>query len=88
MNDTELMRHALSLSLKYKYTAKPNPTVGALIYDGSTIIAEGAHEKYGSKHAEINCLDALAQNKSSLNLSDLTLYCTLCLLYTSDAADE
>ena len=34
MNDTELMRHALSLSLKYKYTAKPNPTVGALIYDG------------------------------------------------------
>ena len=40
MNDTELMRHALSLSLKYKYTAKPNPTVGALIYDGSTIIAE------------------------------------------------
>ena len=77
MTDIELMRHALSLSLKYKYTAKPNPTVGALIYDGNKIVAEGAHEQYGSKHAEINCLDALAQEKSKLNLSDLTLYCTL-----------
>ena len=41
MTDIELMRHALSLSLKYKYTAKPNPTVGALIYDGNKIVAEG-----------------------------------------------
>ena len=66
MTDIELMRHALSLSLKYKYTAKPNPTVGALIYDGNKIVAEGAHRQYGSKHAEINCLDALAQKKVSL----------------------
>lgn len=77
MKDIELMRRALDLSLDFIYTAKPNPTVGALIYDGEKILAEGAHEKYGSKHAEINCLDQFYAKGNSEHLENLTLYCTL-----------
>ena len=50
------MLRAISLADTYKYTAKPNPVVGALLLKGDKIISEGAHERFGENHAEINAI--------------------------------
>ena len=50
MNYEELMLRAITKAEKYKYTAKPNPVVGAIIVNGNEIISEGYHEKYGENH--------------------------------------
>ena len=54
MNYEKLMLRAISHANQYKYTAKPNPVVGCIIVKGKEIISEGAHEKFGCNHAEIN----------------------------------
>ena len=59
MNYELLMKRALEISAPYKYLAKPNPMVGALITKEGLILAEGAHEKFGGAHAEVNCFNAL-----------------------------
>ena len=114
MNNEELMLRAITQAEKFKYTAKPNPVVGAILHNGEEIISEGYHEKYGDNHAEINAI-ANAQKYYGVKFkrfADLTLICTLepcshvgktgscakkivdvgikniCLLYTSDAADD
>ena len=51
MNYELLMKRALEISAPYKYLAKPNPMVGALITKEGLILAEGAHEKFGGAHA-------------------------------------
>ena len=79
MTQIELMQVALDLSKDFKFTAKPNPVVGALVVRNGEIVAQGAHESWGKNHAEINCLNNLDK---SLPKDELTLYVT-CLLYTS-----
>ena len=56
MNYEEIMLRAISKAGKYKYTAKPNPVVGAILIKDKEIISEGYHVKYGKNHAEINAL--------------------------------
>ena len=56
MNNEELMLRAITQAEKFKYTAKPNPVVGAILHNGEEIISEGYHEKYGDNHAEINAI--------------------------------
>ena len=56
MNFEKYMLRAISLADTYKYTAKPNPVVGALLLKGDKIISEGAHERFGENHAEINAI--------------------------------
>jgi diaminohydroxyphosphoribosylaminopyrimidine deaminase / 5-amino-6-(5-phosphoribosylamino)uracil reductase len=54
----------------------PNPLVGAvLVYDGK-IIGEGYHEKYGEAHAEVNCINSVANENRSL-VSKSILYVSL-----------
>ena len=74
MTQIELMQVALDLSKEFKFTAKPNPVVGALIVRNGEIVAQGAHESWGKNHAEINCLNNLDK---SLPKDELTLYVTL-----------
>ena len=74
MTQIELMQVALDLSKDFKFTAKPNPVVGALIVRNGEIVAQGAHESWGKNHAEINCLNNLDK---SLPKDELTLYVTL-----------
>ena len=57
MNYDNFMRRAISLADAYKYTAKPNPVVGAILLKNKIIISEGAHQKYGAAHAEINAIN-------------------------------
>ena len=79
MNYEDLMLRAITEAGRNKYTAKPNPVVGAILIKSDEIIAEGYHKEFGKNHAEIN---AIYQAKKLLNIkfnsfSELTLICTL-----------
>ena len=79
MNVEELMQRAISLADPYKYKTKPNPVVGCLILKDGLIISEGAHEVFGSDHAEVNAIRNVKKNMDSKldSFEDLTLICTL-----------
>ena len=64
------------MAANFKYTAKPNPVVGALILERDQIICEGFHERYGGPHAEVNCLEQLEKLRNKQR-ENLTLLCTL-----------
>ncbi len=55
-------------------TTRPNPMVGSVIVYRDKIIGEGYTSKFGSNHAEVNAINAVA-NKNLLNKA--TLYVTL-----------
>ena len=79
MNYEEIMLRAISEAGKHKYTAKPNPVVGAILVKDKEIISEGYHVRYGKNHAEINALINADEhkNKKFNDFSELTLICTL-----------
>jgi diaminohydroxyphosphoribosylaminopyrimidine deaminase/5-amino-6-(5-phosphoribosylamino)uracil reductase len=79
MNFEELMLRAVTNAETFKYTAKPNPVVGAILCNDNEIISEGYHEIYGSNHAEINAISNARkhQGKKFNNFSELALVCTL-----------
>ena len=64
MNYEEIMLRAISEAEKYKYTAKPNPVVGAILTKDKEIISEGYHIEYGKNHAEINALTNADMHKN------------------------
>ena len=67
------MQRAINISAPYKYLVKPNPLVGALIIKDDLVLAEGAHEKFGENHAEVNCFNSL---KDKID-EDHIMVCTL-----------
>ncbi len=69
------MRHAIAIAEAARYTAYPNPTVGAVLVKQDQIVAQGWHKEYGGAHAEINCLENARQN--NIDLQDCTLVVTL-----------
>ena len=79
MNYVKLMKRAISLADQYKYTAKPNPVVGCIIIKDDKIISEGAHEKFGCNHAEVNAINYAKTKvgKSFKSFEELTLICSL-----------
>lgn len=79
MNYEKLMKRAIALADQYKYTAKPNPAVGCIILKDEKIVSEGAHEEYGSNHAEINAIEEAKklQGKLFQSFQELTMVCTL-----------
>ena len=50
------MRRAIQLAEKGRFTAPPNPWVGALIVKEGRIVGEGYHRAPGAEHAEITAL--------------------------------
>ena len=54
----------------------PNPMVGAVLVHANRIIGEGWHHRYGAAHAEVNCLDAVAEADRSL-IPESTMYVNL-----------
>ena len=79
MNYEDLMLHAITNAESFKYTAKPNPVVGAILCNENEVISEGYHEIYGDNHAEINAILKAEEllGKKFNNFSDLTLISTL-----------
>jgi diaminohydroxyphosphoribosylaminopyrimidine deaminase/5-amino-6-(5-phosphoribosylamino)uracil reductase len=52
----DLMRRALELAARGRYSVSPNPVVGCLIVRDGNVIAEGWHQRAGEPHAEIEAL--------------------------------
>ena len=79
MSYEELMLRAINKAEKFKFTAKPNPVVGAIIIKDNEIISEGYHEIFGENHAEINAIEEAKKllGKKFQSFSELTLICTL-----------
>lgn len=69
-----LMQHALNLAANGGRNVAPNPLVGAVIAEGSKIIASGFHTRFGYPHAEV---EALRNVPRGYDLKNSTLYVTL-----------
>ncbi|MDF2577832.1 MAG: ribD [Chlamydiales bacterium] len=70
--DEQFMHHAIALGEKGRYTAPPNPWVGAVITQFNQIIGEGYHHAPGQPHAEVNAIQS-----AKANLQGSTIYVTL-----------
>ncbi len=58
MNDELLMRRALELAERGRYSVSPNPMVGCVLARDGVVLAEGWHQRAGERHAEIVALQA------------------------------
>lgn len=77
MNADEIyMKRCLELAEQGKGYAAPNPMVGAVLVYNGRIIGEGWHKEYGKAHAEVNCLDSVAEADRHL-VPDSTMYVSL-----------
>ena len=79
MSYEQLMLRAITKAEKFKFTAKPNPVVGAIIIKKNEIISEGYHETFGENHAEVNAIQKAQHylGEKFQSFSELTLICTL-----------
>ncbi|RLA44638.1 MAG: bifunctional diaminohydroxyphosphoribosylaminopyrimidine deaminase/5-amino-6-(5-phosphoribosylamino)uracil reductase RibD [Gammaproteobacteria bacterium] len=70
--DTRMMARALQLARRGKYSAVPNPHVGCVLVLDGHVIGEGFTQPAGGNHAEIQALQAVAQDAAGA-----TAYVTL-----------
>jgi diaminohydroxyphosphoribosylaminopyrimidine deaminase/5-amino-6-(5-phosphoribosylamino)uracil reductase len=56
MTDETLMRCALELAERGRYSVSPNPMVGCVLARDGVVLAEGWHQRAGEPHAEIVAL--------------------------------
>jgi diaminohydroxyphosphoribosylaminopyrimidine deaminase/5-amino-6-(5-phosphoribosylamino)uracil reductase len=70
--DVEYMSRAITLAKRGWGQTAPNPMVGAVVVRDGEIVGEGAHERFGGEHAEINALRVAGELAR-----DATLYVTL-----------
>jgi diaminohydroxyphosphoribosylaminopyrimidine deaminase/5-amino-6-(5-phosphoribosylamino)uracil reductase len=68
------MGEALKAAMRGVGRASPNPSVGCVIVRDGVLLAEGATEAYGGRHAERCALDAIVERE---RLRGATLYVTL-----------
>lgn len=54
----------------------PNPMVGAVLVHDDIIIGEGYHQQYGQAHAEVNCINSVAEENKGL-VEKSTLFVSL-----------
>jgi diaminohydroxyphosphoribosylaminopyrimidine deaminase / 5-amino-6-(5-phosphoribosylamino)uracil reductase len=70
------MQRCLQLAQLGEGYVAPNPMVGAVLVYEDEIIGEGYHQQYGQAHAEVNCINSVADdNKNKIPFS--TLYVSL-----------
>jgi len=70
------MQRCLQLALLGKGAVAPNPMVGAVLVHEGKIIGEGFHAKYGSHHAEVNCINSVKDADKHL-IENSVLYVSL-----------
>ncbi|MGF1760393.1 bifunctional diaminohydroxyphosphoribosylaminopyrimidine deaminase/5-amino-6-(5-phosphoribosylamino)uracil reductase RibD [Photobacterium sagamiensis] len=56
--DHAMMLRAIKLAKRGRFTTAPNPNVGCVIAQGTTIVGEGYHYQAGQPHAEVFALRA------------------------------
>lgn len=76
MHDEQLMRRAIGLAYRGAGYVSPNPMVGAVLVHDGRIIGEGWHAVYGDVHAEVACLQSVAEEDKAL-IPESTMYVTL-----------
>lgn len=72
----EFMRRCIELAARGSGMVAPNPLVGAVLVYNDRIIGEGWHRQYGQAHAEVNCLEQVAEGDRHL-IPESTLYVSL-----------
>jgi diaminohydroxyphosphoribosylaminopyrimidine deaminase/5-amino-6-(5-phosphoribosylamino)uracil reductase len=70
--DEAMMRRALDLAERGRYSSSPNPMVGAVVVRRGKVAGEGFHRRAGERHAEIAALA-----RAGRAASGATLYVTL-----------
>lgn len=76
------MNRCLQLAELGAGTVAPNPMVGAVLIYDDVIIGEGYHKKYGEAHAEVNCINSVAEeNKERVSKSILYVSLEPCVHY-------
>ena len=70
------MDRCIQLALLGIGKVAPNPMVGAVLVYDNRIIGEGYHEQYGGPHAEVNCINNVAE-VDKIYISQSTLYVSL-----------
>jgi diaminohydroxyphosphoribosylaminopyrimidine deaminase / 5-amino-6-(5-phosphoribosylamino)uracil reductase len=77
MNTHEIyMQRCLELAKLGLADVAPNPMVGSVLVHEDRIIGEGYHQKFGEAHAEVNCINSVAQTDVKY-IPDSTLYVSL-----------
>lgn len=77
LTDHELyMQRCLELAGLGAGNVAPNPMVGAILVHDNRIIGEGYHEQYGKTHAEVNCINSVAE-ADKLLINQSTIYVSL-----------
>ena len=82
MNHELYMQKCIDLAVIPGKEVGGNPHVGAVLVYKGRIIGQGYYEKYGGKHAEVNCLDSVADEDRPF-ISQSSLYVSLepCCIY-------
>lgn len=75
-NDELYMQRCLQLAQLAAGHTAPNPMVGAVLVHNGVIIGEGYHQQYGGPHAEVNCINSVAEENKHL-ISSSTIYVSL-----------
>ena len=70
------MRRCFELAKQGEGNVAPNPMVGAILVFNDLIIGEGYHSEFGKEHAEVNCINSVANEYLHL-ISQSTLYVSL-----------
>lgn len=70
------MRRCLQLAEMGKGHVSPNPMVGAVLVHDDRVIGEGWHKEYGKAHAEVNCIESVADADKHL-IPESTMYVSL-----------
>jgi diaminohydroxyphosphoribosylaminopyrimidine deaminase/5-amino-6-(5-phosphoribosylamino)uracil reductase len=70
------MHRCIELARLGAGSVAPNPMVGAVLLYNNSIIGEGYHMQYGQAHAEVNCINAVAEADKAL-IPKSTMYVSL-----------
>jgi diaminohydroxyphosphoribosylaminopyrimidine deaminase / 5-amino-6-(5-phosphoribosylamino)uracil reductase len=72
----QYMQRCLQLAAMGVGQVAPNPMVGAVLVCAGRVIGEGYHQKYGEAHAEVNCINNVAEANKDL-IAKSTMYVSL-----------
>lgn len=70
------IRRCFRIAQRSWRTTHSNPIVGAVLVHNGRIIGEGYHQKFGEAHAEVNCLNSVAESDKQL-ISESDLFISL-----------
>jgi diaminohydroxyphosphoribosylaminopyrimidine deaminase/5-amino-6-(5-phosphoribosylamino)uracil reductase len=70
------MQRCIDLAQKGMGAVAPNPMVGALLVYENRIIGEGWHQQFGGPHAEVHCIQSVA-NEDKQFIPQSTLYVSM-----------